>query len=151
MLRSLGIFFVVLALLPTATFVFALNWYADKRAWVDDARATTGTVTELIASDEVGADDDDTPTYTARIAYDVDGRRYTLGSSLSSNPPLYDPGDPVDILYNPDDPDDAIIDSWLNKYLGQTVLGVLSLIPALTFWILGVVFVKAGDRGRSQS
>ncbi len=74
-------------------------------------------------------------TYYPVVAFKaLDGRKYTFEGKTGSSPPMFDVGDKVMVLYDPDRPEKAIIDhGWLNwlPSLGLMLLGAL-----MVFWAL---------------
>lgn len=56
------------------------------------------------------------------------GELATIHSSVSSNPPSFSVGDQVEILYDPESPENAVIHSWANMWLGSTITGFMGLI-----------------------
>lgn len=65
------------------------------------------------------------------VEYQVAGKTLTYHSSLSSSPPAYVVGDQVTMLYHPDDPRKAQIDSFGERWLFPvvfTLVGVTSVI-----------------------
>jgi uncharacterized protein DUF3592 len=57
-----------------------------------------------------------------------DRREYTFGESTGSWPPAYAIGERVPVVYDPDHPGHAHIDSWANKFLGPTICGGLGVV-----------------------
>lgn len=77
-----------------------------------------------------------------------DGREVQFTSSVSSKPPAYSVGEKVEVLYRPDRPEDAEVNSLMALWLGVIILGALgsgfSLVGA------GIIFGwgrKAADPG----
>lgn len=77
-----------------------------------------------------------------------DGREVQFTSSVSSKPPAYSVGERVEVLYRPDRPEDAEVNSLMALWLGVIILGALgsgfSLVGA------GIIFGwgrKAADPG----
>lgn len=68
--------------------------------------------------------------YYPVVSYEVDGKHYTLESSIGSNPSMYDVGDEVEVLYLPENISSAEIKSKMN------------LVFPLIFLMLG--FVASG-------
>lgn len=67
----------------------------------------------------------------------LDGKKITAKDSLSSNPPRFQVGQQVDVLYNPNNPHDARINQWLNLYFVPVLLGGLGLL----FGGMGIIIV----------
>ena len=78
----------------------------------------------------------DTPAQPV-VEYNVGGETYSIQAAISSNPPSYHLGEEVQIRVNPQDPYDAIMDSFWEKYLISVILAFMSLF----FLLPGVIFV----------
>lgn len=55
---------------------------------------------------------------------DSQGVSHVVEGAVSSRPPAYDIGERVDVLYDPEDPSDAQIDSFLERYFATTILSI---------------------------
>lgn len=71
------------------------------------------------------------------VEYSVEGETYSIQAAISSNPPSYHLGEEVQVRVNPQDPYDAIIDSFWEKYLTSVILAFMSLF----FLLPGIIFV----------
>ncbi|MEV6500735.1 DUF3592 domain-containing protein [Streptomyces prunicolor] len=60
----------------------------------------------------------------------ADGTRRTFRDSTGSNPPAYDAGDRVEVLYHADSPEDARINGFLSLWLLPLVFGGIGLVVA---------------------
>lgn len=68
---------------------------------------------------------------------DQTGRQRQFASKVSSNPPSYARGDEVRVLYDPANPGDAMIDSFVDRYLGALVFGIMGAIfTVIGGWVL---------------
>ncbi|MHC4758443.1 MAG: DUF3592 domain-containing protein [Planctomycetota bacterium] len=79
---------------------------------------------------------------------DNTGNEQRARSSVSSYPPPYEVGDNIPVLYDPQNPEKADIDSFWNLWLASVVFFVLSA-PALIFgavlaFVLPFVFTRIG-------
>ena len=62
------------------------------------------------------------------------GERFTFVGSVSSSPPAYAVGEEVDVIYERDTPQDALIDSFFQLYFVSLITGFLGMIVAgITF------------------
>ena len=88
-----------------------------------------------------------TTAYAPRVRFTTaDGRRVVFVSNTASNPPSYERGDRVDVLYRSSDPSDARIDSVAGVWIGAMITGGLALFFAVLcgVWVvLAVRFRKA--------
>lgn len=67
------------------------------------------------------------------VSYKVDGKTYTSRSTLSQEPPLRI-GKKVDVLYNPENPEEALIDTFIQRGSIFTLIGSIFLIILLIVW-----------------
>lgn len=67
---------------------------------------------------------------TARpvVSYSWEGKDLTYVSNTSTNPPAFEPGERVDLFVNPNDPTDVSIDSFVERYLGMTIVGGIGVV-----------------------
>jgi hypothetical protein len=86
------------------------------------AACAEGTVVELVRSGSGN-------TYSPRVRYRTySGAERTYQSSVSSSPPRFAVGDRVDVLFDPGNPADVRIRSFLDLWFGPTLLGGLGSI-----------------------
>jgi Protein of unknown function (DUF3592) len=113
-----------------SAFGFMVNRWRYKR-W---AKAS-GTVIELIKVETISSDRATMPTYAPRVSFRTasgETAEFTSTSSSSAGPAV---GDTVSVLYDPTDPKDAQLDSFLSKYgfvvavlfLGMTMIVIYSI------------------------
>lgn len=136
-----GIFFVMVVIAAALFFFSAayLDWreYGDSGDWLE----TTGTVTE-IGTKEIK--DDDEILFAPRIAYtytvngkayegdriSFDSRPYVEEENAAEDANEYTIGQEVTVLYNPDDPQQSVLERTTNwsGVIGFSVIGVIFLI-----------------------
>ncbi len=86
-----------------------------------------GTVVEMIEKKGSGSDDDG-PTWSPKVKFrTAGGMEIEFVSGVSSNPPSYAAGDAVDVLYDPMNPRDASINSFVQVWLFPLLLPVMGL------------------------
>lgn len=66
--------------------------------------------------------------------YKVKNVEYQVRGAISSKPPAFTVGDKVTVLYNPDKPGDAQIDSFVERWLFLLIFGGLGAVFALIGW-----------------
>jgi hypothetical protein len=100
-----------------------------------------GTITALV---QITRSNDDQDGGNARITYapqfsftDAKGETVTVTSNISSSPPAFDVGDSVGVLYLPDDPEQARIDSFWQLW------GVALITGGIGTMFLGFVLAMA--------
>jgi len=135
-----GIFLLVGLVLLTSS-----AWLFQRTAAFDAiAVETSGTVVNLTASKERRRDRDGairrSVHYRPVVEFiDSQGRKQTLESSHGSNPPAYKRGETVAILYDPDNPEFAVIDDWHRYFADMIVLGMGGIFSVVG---LGILFTS---------
>ena len=95
-----------------------------------------GTVVRLIEKAEPG----ETPVIYPFFKFKAEnGKTYTVKGGVGSNPAAYTVGEKLSVVYDPDRPQDAHIDSFTELWLAPLVL-----------LLMGFIFVLAGLFGRVQ-
>jgi len=93
--------------------------------FLDQAASTQGTITALVPV--IRSDNDRhtaTTTYAAQFSFTTPaGRSVTITSTSSSNPPGFDVGESVAILYLPNNPANARIDSFFQLWGAASIVG----------------------------
>lgn len=120
--------------------------YNDEEAFAKTAKYTTGTVVDFIeninnhsnvnnVSNNVSSNNTNTvnTSYSPVVSFQVNGYDYKFVSSSGSNPPEYQTGQSVEVMYDPQNPFNADINSWSDKWFGVII-----------FIILGIVFTALG-------
>ena len=92
----------------------------------------TGTVVRLEESD---SSEGGCCVYSPVIEFALNGQTYSFEGDTASDPPAYEVGEEVSILYDPADPDTAQINKWSERWLVPLIL-----IPAMIFAALIVNF-----------
>lgn len=73
--------------------------------------------------------DEGSGTYAPVVEfYDRQGVRQVYHSGTSSNPPAYDRGEKVDIIYREGTPERAMIDSFTDRWMMTALLGLFTLV-----------------------
>jgi hypothetical protein len=124
------IFCLVFAGMGTLFALFALGWGVWSAVFALGAQRTEGTVIRMVAPD---GGDGSKPV----VQYQVDGETYECEGSISSSPPAYSVGQKVSVLYRPDEPQKALIGSFVDRWLLPLVFGGAgSLFAAIGFALL---------------
>jgi hypothetical protein len=101
-------------------------FYFQDRAMVEDALSDRGTVLQLAVSS-----DSDGYSYRPVVMFiDAEGDRRVFTGQVGSNPPSYSPGEQVTVLYRPEAPDKAVIDSVLERFFLPLLLGGMGTLFA---------------------
>ena len=113
------------------------------RSFLADAAKAEGTVIELKASRSK-----DSTTYRPVVRFiDPNGQTVEFTSSTGSNPPLYQAGQKVEVLYRPTEPRNAKINGFFSLW------GVSAIMAGMggVFFLIGFSSLVAGARKRRQN
>ncbi|MGX1475661.1 UNVERIFIED_CONTAM: hypothetical protein RKD50_004469 [Streptomyces canus] len=118
-------------------------------SFLTDAEKARGTVVALEwRNDSVGTSSRRVRSNDKPAAYPVveftstDGAPRTFRSTTGSNPPSYEEGDRVEVLYRADSPDDAEINGFASLWLLPLVFGGIGLL----FTGIGTAVAVVGRR-----
>jgi hypothetical protein len=121
---------------------------ANRRStWVP----VTGTVTRMRTSSSTDSSGNTSNVYCPTVAYTTaDGQELTADINDCQFPPVFEVGDPAELLYNPANPAEVELKNGIGRAFtvgGLSVLGVSGvacILPALLGFIVSVVlFVRA--------
>ena len=119
--------------------------YAGYTSWrlQNEGVTTTGTVVRL---EESSSAESGCCVYSPVIEFNVDGQTHSFEGGNASDPPAYDVGEVVNVIYDPSDPNTAQIDKWSERWLFPIII-----IPAMTLTavILNFFMIRAWIRGDS--
>ena len=106
------------------------------RIFIGNAQEAKGTVIQMVYSRSSSSNSSGgyAPIYQFRT---LDGQNIVKQDSLSSNPPRFQVGQELDVLYEPGNPQKARINKWMNLYFAPVLLGGMGL----TFGGVGMVIV----------
>jgi hypothetical protein len=106
-------------LLAVAFLVLGMISYRRVVRFIQSAAAAEGTVIDL----RLRHDSDGDPLYYPVFRFqDSAGKEYEICSDTGSNPPGFAKGAPVDVLYDPSDPESARLDSFVQLWFLTTLL-----------------------------
>jgi hypothetical protein len=142
-MKKTGLLSVLFAVLGLGLIAGAVALALDTRAFIATAKHASGTVTELVPKRDK---DDGSTTYTPVVMFEADsGASVSFTSSFSSNPPAYDVGEKVAVLYAPANPNEARIDGFGSLWLGPVIMGGIGTVfAAIGFGILFASRKRAG-------
>ena len=138
-LRRAALGFLALCVLPLAGFLGSALWINHRSHWLDRLSPTLGTVVEVLEkTDEYG----DTLYQPVIEFQDLSGESHQVSSSWQSFP-SHREGEAVEILYPPQNPEQAIVNTWPDKWLVPVIvltlsiiLLILSLIPSFCCFLI---------------
>jgi hypothetical protein len=117
---------VIFSLIGIGCAVGGAWWAVSTRDFMATAERGVGQVVELDAS----TDSDGDTTYYPIVEYAVGGKTQRFKSNVGSSPPSHRVGDTVNVLYDPENPTDAKIDSFLDVWGGPLFLTLFGVIFA---------------------
>ncbi len=104
------------------------------RLFLGRAQAVKGTVIEMVyrrsTSSDGGGGGGYAPVYQFMTS---DGQSIVKQDSVASNPPRFQIGQEIDVLYESGKPQKARINKWMNLYFLPTLL-----------WGIGLIFIGVG-------
>jgi hypothetical protein len=109
--------------------------YVRERAFLSRAQTAMGTVVDL----DLSSDSDGASSFCPVIEFTTEaGEPVRYYGNVCSNPPDYNVGEQVEVLYDPQDITHVQINSFWSQYTGVLVLSCIGL-PFLLFTIWGVI------------
>jgi uncharacterized Tic20 family protein len=145
--RIIGALFIFFSVFPLGICTYC---YMSTTSFLNKAEKTEGKVLEVVERKT----SDGTTYYPVYSFVDVYGTEHKIYSKSGSYPPQYNVGDPISILYDPDNPKEIKMDSFGSIWIGTIIAGVLGVIPFFigVFFLLVVpiiinrVFADTGER-----
>jgi uncharacterized Tic20 family protein len=128
--RIIGVLFILFSILPLGICTYCTM---STRNFLNKAEKTHGTVLEIVER----RTSDGTMYYPVYSFVDIYGTEHKIYSKSGSYPPRYEVGDPISILYDPENPKEIKMDSFVSLWMGTIVAGVLGIIP----FLIGAVFL----------
>jgi hypothetical protein len=103
-----------------------LYWAYSTSEFERQAHKTIGTITSMKKSTS-HTEGRVSYTYAPVVSYNIDGKKYTHTSKVSSSNPTHKTGETLTVLYDPQNPEDALIERGLWNYITQMVLIILGI------------------------
>jgi len=122
---TLGIVFSLVGGLLALIGVFL---FIRTRIFIGKAQEVKGTVIQMVysrTSSSSGSGGGYAPVYQFKT---LDGQNIVIQDSISSNPPRFQVGQEIDVLYESGNPQKARINKWMNLYFAPVLLGCMGLI-----------------------
>lgn len=99
------------------------------RTFVSKAQQTQGTIVDMVFSRGSSTSSNASYTYTPVFEFRaMSGQMIRVKESVSSNPPQFQVGETVEVIYDPEAPQGARIHKWSNLYLFPVLFGVMGMI-----------------------
>lgn len=115
---------------------FAIYFFVDKDQQINNSYLTQGVVIDFIIDEG----------FAPIISYEAEGTPYKYISTIYSTPPAYELDEVVEIYVDKGNPEDVIINSFINKWLIVTIFASFGLV----FDLLGLVVLKLKSSGQSS-
>ena len=142
-MKSINVIKYVFAIVGAAMLAGAFALYNNTASFLDRSATAQGTVVELIRS----RSSDSTSYYPVVQFRAASGREIEFQSNSGSNPPSYNRGAQVTVLYEPANPEDAKIDGFFSLWGGTLIVGILGAVFGL---IGGGMMVYGVIKNRSK-
>lgn len=113
--------------IPFAAFSTLLLWLIVQNVWVlTRYTRTLGTVgrSEYIESEERG----EVGVYQQEVEFRVDGKIYSTGLRVRSNPPAHARGEEIPVYYDAKNPDEARVGTFFDLWLGPMAIAFFWLV-----------------------
>lgn len=122
----------IFALVGAVMLTISAFLYFNEQQFLGRAHTTSGVVIEMGESRSSKG----SSTYYPIVEFaDNTGKVTRFSSSYSSNPPAYEVGETVEVLYEPGKPAQAEIKGFFSQWLGVIITGLIGII----FDIIGVI------------
>ncbi|MCC7118282.1 MAG: DUF3592 domain-containing protein [Anaerolineales bacterium] len=110
---------IVFPLVGGLLFVIGAFLFIRTRIFLGKAQETKGTVTQMVYRRSSKGGGGYSPVYEFRT---IDGQTITGRDNLSTNPPMFQVGQTIDVLYDPANPNNARIKKWMSLYFTSVLL-----------------------------
>ena len=117
----------------------AMFFLIRTRIFINNSQQTQGTITQMVYSRD-SESSGYIPVFRFRT---LQGQEVEVSGNLRTNPPQFQVGQTIDVLYDPDNPQKARIKKWMNLYFVPALLGFLGLL----FGGIGIAVVIAIQLG----
>jgi hypothetical protein len=133
----------LISLLPLAVIGVGAFWALKRHAVYATYKKTQGEILKLETRRENKYDVAGETSYYPRIVYsDENDEAHVFVSKVGSNPAMGKVGERVDLLVNPSNPKDVLIDTFFFKWFGPTVVSVIGLVLLMVIGGIGVAIFK---------
>ena len=104
--------------------------YAGYISWKleNEGVTTTGIVVQL---EESNSAEGGCCVYSPIVEFDAKGQTYSFDGETASDPPEYEVGQEVNVIYYPDDPNTAQINKWSERWLFPSIIIPAMILTAL--------------------
>ncbi len=125
----------IFSIIGAGMLVGTFFWFQHVESFIAESAKAEGKVTEVVRSRS-----SDSTTYKPVVQFNApNGELIEFMSDTGSNPPSHTVGEKVEVLYLPDNPHDAKINSFFTLWFGPLIVGVMGGI----FFLVGLGIVLA--------
>ena len=149
-MKKTTIIYGLVCLIPLAVICAGFSWAVKKHQRFVNSKHIKGQIIELKINrlDQVL---DKEQVYFPRIRYDDDnGVVHEFELKVGYGRPPWSVGQKIDLLVNPENPDDVVVDSFMYKWFGPAVVctvGLILLALVSTGWLVAVLHERKGRKG----
>jgi len=119
----------ILGLVGGLLVAIGVFFFIRTRSFLGKAKEAKGTVVQMVYSRTDASDPNSGGGYAPVYQFKTsDGQSIVIQDGLATNPPRYQVGQVIDILYDPGNPKKAYINKWMSLYFVPALLGGLGLI-----------------------
>lgn len=138
---------MILLLFGVVFVAVSVFWSLHIRQFVAVAQRTDGTVVDLELMRRHSSQSSST-TWAPRVQFSTpDGQSHQFISTSGSNPPSYSRGEHVGVLFEPDHPENARIDSFFSLWGVGVIFGAIGLV----FLAIGAAMMLILRKGRARN
>ncbi len=141
-LRILACILSVFLLIEAGIALLLLDNAREKRDTWNRAEATVAELERVKSSDSSGQ------TWRPVFALPVEGKVYTIRSSSSSNPPAYQVGEKVEMLYPAENPQEAVTNTFWGLYIWPVALFGLAAMEGMAVLVLFIIAYSLTRRSK---
>jgi len=124
-LKPFSIAKYLFVLVGAGMLIGAIGWHSSTRHFLARASRAHGTVVALLQHHSSNSSNNSSITYSPVVRFNDGSQDVQFNSSSSSNPPSYNIGETVPVLYLASNPYNAKIDSFFALWGGSLILAVL--------------------------
>lgn len=112
----------------------SLYWTYDVYQFSQNSVTTTGKIIDFKQSRSTSSDGRTIYTYAPIVAYEVNGEKLEHTSKVSSSSPSRKTGEMVEIMYNPENPNEAMIERGFMNYILEIILFTAGISILIILW-----------------
>lgn len=133
----------VLIVLGTIGVLVSTAWFIHIQQFLVSAMTTQGSVSRIVAEYDGEGD----ITYTPEIQFkDQAGQMHTIRTFISGNEEDHYIGEPIPVLYSPQNPAQATVGTFWEIYIGCIILLILSLAALISGGVTSILLKQEEKR-----